>query len=448
MRIMVVVSLLLGLSQMLFAQEITQKVLPEAMRSSLNCQKINTKKALTLEEVVMIALCNNPQTTIAWQSALYQAALADMSESEFFPTLSANGSLVKNDRSDNQDSDQKTASLTFSYLLYDFGKRDATLENARELLKAASYSKDNVIQAVFFLAVQGYYGLFGANAALEAALEAEKAAKESLNAAKTRYGIGSATPADTLQAQTAYSQATLNRIRAQGSVKNAQGTLANILGIMPDTPLELIKPSLAIPPESFEKAISTLMQEALKTRPDLKAAQAKMQAYRANIEAAKAEDKPSLSLSASVGYTDSSLLEPYRSSSVGLYVSVPIFNGYHTKYKVQAAQEQLKLSQAEYEKLSQDIALEVYQTYQTLFSETSAVRTAQDLVASAQASYKLATGRYKAGVGTILDLLNAQSALASAQQQYIQSLYTWYITKANLAKTMGKLDFSTLKGYE
>ena len=85
MRIMVVVSLLLGLSQMLFAQEITQKVLPEAMRSSLNCQKINTKKALTLEEVVMIALCNNPQTTIAWQSALYQAALADMSESEFSP---------------------------------------------------------------------------------------------------------------------------------------------------------------------------------------------------------------------------------------------------------------------------------------------------------------------------------------------------------------------------
>ncbi len=447
MRVILGVFLLSNLSGLL-AEDVSELGLIEERRSPLNCQKPNINKVLSLEEAVMIALCNNPQTTIAWQSALYQAALVDMSRSEFFPTLSADGSLSRSDRSDTKAINQATASLTFSYLLYDFGKRDATLENAKELLKAASYSKDSVIQSVFFLAVQGYYDLFGANASLEAALEAEKAAKESLNAAKTRYGIGSATPADTLQAQTAYSQATLNRIRAQGNVKNAQGNLANILGIMPDTPLQLVAPSVIVPPETFEKAISTLMQEALKTRPDLKAAQAKIQAYRANIEAAKAENKPSISLSAGVGYTDSSVLEPYRSSNVGLYVSVPIFNGYHTKYKVQAAQEQLKLSQAEYEKLSQDISLEVYQTYQTLLSETSAVRTAQDLVASANASYELALGRYKAGVGTILDLLNAQSALSSAKQQYIQSRYTWYVMKANLAKTMGKLDFATLKGYE
>ena len=88
----------------------------------------------------------------------------------------------------------------------------------------------------------------------------------------------------------------------------------------------------------------------------------------------------------------------------------------------------------------------MYQTYQTLYSETSAVRASADLVASAQASYQLSMGRYKAGAGTVLDLLSVQSALASAQQQYVQSLYNWYITKANLAKAMGELNFSTLKG--
>lgn len=146
------------------------------------------------------------------------------------------------------------------------------------------------------------------------------------------------------------------------------------------------------------------------------------------------------------GHTDSSVLDSYRNSSIGLYVSVPLFNGYNTKYKVQAAKEQLRLSQAEYEKLSQDASLEVYQTYQTLFSETNAVRASADLVASAQASYQLSMGRYKAGAGTVLDLLSVQSALASARQQYVQSLYNWYITKANLAKAMGELNFSTLKG--
>lgn len=449
MRIVLIGSMVLSIASLLLAQEMSEVVFPEKIRSSMTCKKLDTRKALTLEDVVMVALCNNPQTTIAWQSSLYQAALVGASESSFYPTLSANGSVVEsegNDAKDAKDAHQKVASLTLSYLLYDFGKRDATLENAKELLKAATYSKDDTVQAVFFLAVQAYYGLLGANASLEASLEAEIAAKESFNAAKTRYNIGAATPSDTLQSQTAYSQATLNRIRAQGSVKSAQGTLANVLGAMPDTALDLVKPLLEIPPETFKRNLHTLMEEALQVRPDLKAAQAKIQAYRANIEAAKADNKPSFSLSSSTAHTDSSVLDSYRSSSIGLYVSIPLFNGYSTKYKVQAAKEQLILGQAEYEKLSQDASLEVYQTYQTLFSETEAVRASADLVASAEASYQLSLGRYKAGVGTILDLLNAQSALASAKQQYVQALYTWYITKANLAKAMGSLDFSTLKG--
>ncbi|MDD4505955.1 MAG: TolC family protein [Sulfurospirillaceae bacterium] len=447
MRLFWIGMMVCGVVNALFAQAMdeTDSLLGK-MGNSFTCKKLDATQTLSLEEVVMVALCNNPQTTIAWQSSLYQAALVGVSESSFYPSLSANGSALKSEGSDTVNANQTKIDMTLSYLLYDFGKREASLENAKQLLRATSFSKDNTVQIVFFSAIQAYYGLFGANASLEAAKEAEIYAKESLNVAKTRYTIGTATPSDTLQAQTAYSQAVLNRIKAQGSVKNAQGTLASVLGASPDTALALVSPTLKIPTEVFENNMKTLMDEALIARPDLMAAQAKIKAYRANIEAAKAEDKPSISLSAVSGHTDSSVLDSYRNSSIGLYVSVPLFNGYNTKYKVQAAKEQLRLSQAEYEKLSQDASLEVYQTYQTLFSETNAVRASADLVASAQASYQLSMGRYKAGAGTVLDLLSVQSALASARQQYVQSLYNWYITKANLAKAMGELNFSTLKG--
>ena len=446
MRLFWIGLMVFGSFNALLAQTAATNSMLGEMGNSFTCKKLDTTQTLGLEEVVMVALCNSPQTVIAWQSSLYQAALVGVNESSFYPSLSANGSVLKSEGSETLNANQSKIDMTLSYLLYDFGKRDASLENAKQLLRAASFSKDNTVQLVFLSAVQAYYGLFGANASLEAAKEAEVFAKESLNAAKTRYSIGTATPSDTLQAQTAYSQAVLNRIKAQGGVKNTQGTLANALGASPDTALSLATPSLKIPSEVFESNIKTLMDEALKARPDLMAAQAKIKAYRANIEAAKAEDKPSISLSAMSGHTDSSTLDSYRSSSIGLYVSIPIFNGYNTKYKVQAAKEQLKLSQAEYEKLSQDASLEVYQTYQTLFSETGAVRASADLVASAKASYELSMGRYKAGVGTVLDLLNAQSALSSAQQQHVQSLYNWYITKASLAKAMGELNFSMLKG--
>jgi len=86
----------------------------------------------------------------------------------------------------------------------------------------------------------------------------------------------------------------------------------------------------------------------------------------------------------------------------------------------------------------------VWTAYQNLSTETQAVRSSQDLLVSAIQSEKVALGRYKAGVGNILDVLTAQSALASARQQNIQALYNWYIAKASLAQSMGQLDMAAI----
>ena len=66
--------------------------------------------------------------------------------------------------------------------------------------------------------------------------------------------------------------------------------------------------------------------------------------------------------------------------------------------------------------------------------------TATELLASAQESYNVALARYRAGVGSITDLLNAQSALASAQLQVIQARFRWNLAKATLAKAIGLLE--------
>ncbi|ARU49383.1 TolC family protein [Sulfurospirillum diekertiae] len=450
MRLRFIGYMVFGIMSVLGAEEFdplnTNALIPSQQAKLASCATVDMRKTLGLSDVVMSALCNNPQTKIAWQTSLYQAAQVGVSRSAYLPTLSATGSILRAESSETQTGNQENVGVTLSYLLYDFGKRDATYDNAKSLLDVALFSENDTIQTVFLSAIQAYYALFGSNASLEASREAERSALESLNAAKTRYTVGTATPADTLQAQTAYSQAMLNRIQAEGNVKSAQGSLASVLGLLPDTTLQLQTPKLDIPSEVFESNIRALMEEAQRLRPDLMAAGAKIKAAEANIKAAKADNMPTFSLSATSGHTNTVFDTAQRTSSIGLYVSIPIFTGFNTKYKIQAAQQQLKINEAEYDKLSQSANLEVYQTYQTLISETQATRTSSDLVASAQASYDLALGRYKAGVGTILDLLSAQSALASAKQQHIQSLYNWYITKASLAKAMGSLDFSTIKG--
>ncbi|MDX1808556.1 MAG: TolC family protein [Sulfurospirillaceae bacterium] len=410
------------------------------------CKLPDLRQPLSLEQVVKIALCNNPKTRIAWASLLYQKSLLGVSKSSSFPTVSASASTAIAQQSGNPTGSSSNINITFSYLLYDFGKRDATVQNAQYLLDAAFFSQNSTIQSVFFSTLQAYYLFFGAQASYDATKEAERFALENLNAAKTRYQIGTTTKADVLQARTVHSQAVLDSVKAKGNIENAKGDLSSSLGLSPDTNLNLIPPSLHPDMNIVGQNIRKLMAEIKKIRPDILAAGAKIEALKASEKIAATGDKPTFSITSGIGYTDSSLSSSYKNSNIGLYVKIPIFDGYATKYEKQAARQQVLIGEAEYKKLSLDASLEVYKTYQSLLTQIQAVLASQDLLESAKASYELSFGRYKAGVGTILDLLNAQSLLSSARQQYIQALYGWYIIKADFARAIGSLNFDNIKG--
>jgi TolC family type I secretion outer membrane protein len=396
--------------------------------------------ALNLPDVINIALCDNPQTREAWASARVQAAQVGVAQAGFLPnaSLSASGSRISPGTS------QRNIGLTLSYLLYDFGARAASLENARQLLAAASATQDSTVQTVFLLAVQSFYQVQATQAALDAAHESERAAKESFTAAEVRYTIGSGTPADKLQAQTAYSQATLNRISADGSMKNVQGTLANMLGLDANRKVTLASANATIIPADFERDVSMLIEEAKQRRPDLVAAAAQVKAAEASADAARAAGKPSISLNASTNQARTAGVTSHG-SSVGVNLSVPLFSGYATTYRIRAAEAQVETRNIQLERLRLQVALDVWTAYQNLTTATQSLRTSADLLSSAEQSERVALGRYKAGVGSILDVLNAQSALASARQQRIQSAFNWNISRATLAQSMGSLDESLLQ---
>jgi outer membrane protein len=292
--------------------------------------------------------------------------------------------------------------------------------------------------------VQAYYQLFSAQAAVAAATQAEKSSLESFKAADARYGVGAGTPADKLQAQTAYSQAALNRITAAGNTATAQGVLANVMGLDANAPLSIAPVAVARPDEAFSQDVARLIEQARQSRPELAAAEAQVKAAQANVSVAKASGMPNFSLTAGVNYNDSGISDAVRSGSVGVAVSVPLFTGYNTTYRIRAAQEQVEARRAQRDRISQQVALDVWKAYQSLLTQVQTLKSSADLLASATQSEQVALGRYKAGVGNILDVLTAQSALASARQQDIQALYGWYIAKATLAQAMGQLDFAAI----
>ena len=438
------------------------------------CDTQSLNHALDLSEVVNLALCNNAQTREAWANSRVQAAQVGVSKAGYLPSAAVNASANRNLTGTNAGLDQRSIGLSISYLLYDFGSRAANLENARQLLAAASATQDSTVQAVFLGAVQAFYQAQAALAALDAALESERSARESFAAAEARHIAGSATLADKLQARTAFSQATLNRITADGHLKNARGALANMVGLDANRNVSLVAAAgyfaatrnmlaspLPIPlPQAgegandasqegealkiFEGDVNTLIEEARQRRPDLQAAAAQARVAEASADAARAADRPTISLNASSNQNTSAGISS-RGSQIGIALSVPIFSGYAPTYRVRAAEAQLDAKNIQLERLRLQVALDVWASYQNLITATQSLRSTADLLDSAEQSERAALGRYKAGVGSILDVLNAQSALASARRQRIQSAFDWNINRATLAQAMGSLDASLLQ---
>jgi len=378
-----------------------------------------------------------------WANARAQAAQVGVAQAAWLPNLDGRlgASRLQNDQ---RYYNSNSAVLTLSWLVFDSGARSATGENARQLLEAAAQTQDATVQTLFLSALQAFYTAQATRAAVGSTTEAERAAREGFAAAESRYKVGVATPADRLLAQTALSQATLNRIKAEGEARNALGTLSNAMGFMAGQELTLAPPPAVLPDPAFTQEIAALIAEAEVRRPDLKAAEAQVRAAQAGVDLAQAQGRPTVSLSAGPTWVETDRVS-VNGGIVGVTVNLPLFTGFDTTYKVRAAEAQVDVREAQRDRLRNQVALDVWRAYQSLTTATQSLRTTVDLVASAEQSERVALGRYKAGVGTVLDLLTAQSALAAARLQRIQAALDWFVYRATLAQAVGALDYTLLQ---
>jgi outer membrane protein len=407
------------------------------------CTNTLPATGLTAIDAVDLALCNNPQTREVWAAARVQAAMVGVAQSAWLPDLDAKLTSGRN-FTEARNFNQSSAALTLSWLVFDFGQRSANIENARQLLSAAAATQNATVQNLFLAALQSYYTAQAARAAVVSTTEAERAARESFAAAESRYSVGAGTPADRLQAQTALSQATLNRIRSEGDARNALGVLANAMGFDAQQSIVLGEIPRATPELAFQNDVDALIQEARNRRPDLKSAEAQVKAAEASVEVARAQGLPSVSLSTGPLWQDIGGVSA-NTGNIGMTLSVPIFSGFETSYRVRSAEAQVDLRAAQLDRLRNQVALDVWKAYQNLNTATQSLKATLDLMASAEQSERVALGRYKAGVGTVLDLLTAQTALANARLQRIQAGLDWHVYRATLAQTVGALDYTLLQ---
>ena len=405
---------------------------------------------LSLMQAANLALCNNPQTQAAWINTKIAAAQLGISRGAYLPTLS----LSAAEQRDYTNPDplggppgtqtETNVSLSLQYLLFDFGGRSAQVESDKQALIAADLSQDTEIQSVLFSTIQDYYDLLASKEAVTADQESVRSNQAAYDAAVARHTAGTATISDVLQAKTALSQAVLTFTQAQGALSTAHGTLANIMGLEADAAFDVAP----IASENIDLAVAAnlknLIKRAAAARPDLAAAQAEIKSAQASVNVAEATGLPAISFFATPQYTRSSGFGTQHETVYGLSLNVPLFSGFTTTYQVHRAKAELESAVTQRDQIQNQVSLDVFQAYTAFITSENALMAAEDLVKSAEASAQVAIGRYKAGVGDILDVLSADAALVSAQDQEIQTRYNLYISKASLAKAIGNLDVSSL----
>ncbi len=405
---------------------------------------------LDLMQVANLALCNNPQTQAAWINTKIAAAQLGVSRGAYLPTLGLSASEQRDYANPNPQGGPPTTqtetnvSLSLQYLLLDFGGRSAQVESDKQALLAADFSQDAEIQGVLFAAIQDYYDLLATQEAVTANQESVRSNGAAYNAAVARHTAGTATISDVLQAKVALSQSLLTLTQSQGALTTAHGTLANIMGLPADAGFAIAQLSSEPLDSQADANIKDLIARAITVRPDLAAAKAEIRSAQASVTVAKASGLPTLSLFATPQYVHSATLGTQHDTLYGLNLSVPLFSGFTTTYQVDLAKAKLKSVVTQRNQIRDQVSLDVFQAYTALITSENALAAAEDLLKSAQASAQVAIGRYKAGVGDILDVLSADAALVSAQDQEIQNRYNLYISRASLAKAVGNLDIGNL----
>jgi outer membrane protein TolC len=404
------------------------------------CSQKAYDKPLSLVEVTEAALCHNPQTREVYANAKVQAAQVGVARSLFFPSVTDTLSATENkNRTTNYSN--ATNRIVASYLLYDFGSRDANFENANQLLKAASATQNAIVQTVLLASVNAFYQVHASRAILNASIETERLSQESFKSAEAKYIAGVATPADKLQAQTSFANATLTKLRNEGTLKVAYGNLANVMGAPANINFQIADSKLDDIPELIDQDIDALIEQARLQRPDLIASEAQLNASLAKIESVKADAKPKVRIDASNQYDENLLGQTSQNTSqLGIFLSIPLFEGYKPTYLIRSAEATAELNASKRDQLKLQVSLDVWTAYQNLKTANESIAASNVLLLSAEESSRVSLGRYKEGVGNIIDTLSAQSALANAKQQKIQSVLNWNIARTTLAQSIGVLD--------
>ncbi len=399
---------------------------------------------LELPQVVDLGLCRNPQTAAAYLAAESARFSKNAGYANYLPSVSASASASLPYRNSDWGDWSYGASVSASYLLFDFGKRLADLNQLTASWRAAGFDYDESVQNYVYSIIGAYYSLLNADADVKSAESLRTVAKTAKDTADKKFKAGSVARADVLKANTTLASRDLELERAKNNREIAKGTLLAKLSFPATGDIEIADMPAEFGGAAEIESVEKLIEMAQTSRPDLLRATANKDAAWHRRNSAFLKNLPSISASGSLSWNDTPS-ESFNagtdkiSGSIGIRASMPIFAGFANMYGIRSAQANYERA-IENERMTADNAvLDIYTAYQNYKTAQTVLTQTETLLESATESEKVTAGMYKVGRATMLDWQTAQSELVSAQKQNNAAKYDLFTKRAAVALAIGEI---------
>jgi outer membrane protein len=314
--------------------------------------------------------------------------------------------------------DYYSTGVSLSQILFDFGQSLNTIRATRATEHSIEADASTTRETVVFDVKQSYFNLLTAKRLLGVADENTVQSQKHVDLAQGRLDIGLAARFDVTQAQLQLTNAELVQVTAQSNVAVAIETLRNALGL--DGPLEFdIVDTLDIHDVRLDEDKALAL--AYDHRPELLSQRFQEVSLSEQIAAIRKNYLPNVTGGASYIWSGDSY--PLQSSwNIGAAVNFSLFNGGLTTAQVGEARATLANLRYREHRLRQQIALQVRQAVLNLAVAHKSIRVSEKGLQQARENGELAEGRYKTGLGNIIELTDAQTALTVAEGANVQAL--------------------------
>ena len=295
---------------------------------------------------------------------------------------------------------------------------------------------ENTKQQIKFDTTEGYYSILQNRNLVGVNKETVDQLQEHLNVVNARYAAGTVAKSDVLRSQTELADAQQKLVTAENNYDLSMSSLNNIIGLPTQTRLN-IQDELRY--TKYDLDFDECVAEALLNRPDGVAAIKAVEQAQAQVDTARAGYYPTVSAytSYTIDGNDAFKDDEMEQAQVGVRASWNIFDNNVTKAQVRQAEAALAKAQEQAEYTKETIQLEVHRAYLSLVAAEKNIQTTSVAVNQATEDYQIAQVRYSAGVGTNIDVMDASVALTTARTNYVQALYDYNVSKAQLDKAMG-----------